>query len=199
MKKFLLYSCLCLLFLMGCTVNGPNSNEISQDKKEDVIPPIINVKNYVFETMVGNPVNIETATAIDENDGTCDVRILGNVNFNKPGEYYLEYLATDLSGNESKVSFTVIVKEKIENSEVTASSENSREVGCNGENVYDPSLPCNQMITDVNDMAEIYQDQSGYEKCKVKVDQFNEFGFDYECVKLYQNDQKIWGYGLLKK
>ncbi|MEF9892580.1 MAG: DUF5011 domain-containing protein [Anaerorhabdus sp.] len=199
MKKFLLYSCLCLVLLTGCTQEKKVMDPIEKDKKEDTIPPVINVKNYVFETMQGNPINIDTATAIDAYDGPCDVRVLGTVNFNKPGEYYLEYLATDLSGNESKASFTVIVKEKIENSESTASSDNPNEEGCNGENVYDPSLSCNHMITDVNDMVEIYQDQSGYKKCMAKVEEFKENGFDYECVKLYQNDQKIWGYGLIKK
>lgn len=194
MKKILLSLCF-LVLLVGCST----SNQAQTEKNEDKIAPVINVKNYVFETTVGRPVNLDTATALDAVDGPIDVRILGTVDFNQSGEYYLEYLAIDLNGNESKTPFTVVVKEQTTDSETTSSGANTNQVGCDASGAYDNTLPCNRMISDVNDMVMIFQDQDGYASCVGKIEELNDESVKYECVQLYRNDQKTWGYGLQKK
>lgn len=190
MRKIWIYA---LLFLVvGCATKI----EENQNQNEDKNPPIINVKSFIFETIVGNPINIETATAWDDQDGTCDVRVDGQVNFNKVGEYYLRYTTIDLSGNKAETSFTVIVKEKA-NIETAESNTNSNEnTGCTNQSSYDPTLPCEHMITDVSEMLVIYQDDSGFERCQTKIEQLGEK--DYYCEKLYRNDQEVWGYGIIK-
>lgn len=193
MKKLILFL-LIFLIVVGCANKAMTNNEL-----EDTTPPWINVENYVFETEVGNPINYETATAYDETDGPCDVRVVGRVNFNIPGEYYLKYTTKDISGNVSEEPFTVIVY-KDSKQETLAENENESEEikTCDQTNAMDKNKPCHVVVSDLTDYKMIFQDNDGYNRCAAYGDSLIEENesIQYTCEKLFRNDNELWGYGI---
>lgn len=187
-----------LVMLTACQKN---------DKSElielaDQTPPWIQVESYEFATTVGNPINLETASAYDETDGPCEVVIVGTVNFNKSGEYYLKYVAKDLSGNVEEEPFTVIVNEENEKTPLPSKSDDiNKNMGCDKNNAMDSQVPCNKMMTDVTNVQRIFQGKEGYDACVVYGNEQKEMEIikSYQCQKLMRNDNKLWGYGITVK
>ncbi|WP_171044276.1 immunoglobulin-like domain-containing protein [Pseudoalteromonas citrea] len=100
--------------LTGCGgSNTSDSNTESQTiTQNDTTPPVL--------TILGeNPITIEGggkyedsgATALDSEDGELAVTTANNVSADKVGEYTVEYIATDSSGNTAQVIRTVIVED----------------------------------------------------------------------------------------
>ncbi|MEG0240191.1 immunoglobulin-like domain-containing protein [Anaerorhabdus sp.] len=193
MKKYIILF-LCLFVVTAC-INKQSTSSIP----EDISPPWINVENYIFETEVGNPINYETAIAYDETDGPCDVDVEGRVNFNIAGEYYLRYVAQDMSGNESSEPFTVIVHESSTKETVNPDDTNAEiNKTCVQKNAVDKNQPCEMMVTNITDYEVIFQEPSGYDRCVAYGDELvdTEQIKNYSCNKLLRNDSGLWGYGI---
>lgn len=184
-----------LLLLTSCQTNTENE----MIDLGDVTPPWIQVESYEFETTVGNPINMETASAYDETDGPCEIRIIGTVNFNKVGEYYLKYVSKDLSGNIQEQPFTVIVNEVGNKASTPLPTEDDKEeLGCKNKNAKDKYLSCNHMVSDVSEIEMIFQGNEGYTACMAYGDELEESKEiqSYKCVPLLRNDYNNWGYGI---
>lgn len=76
----------------------------------DVTPPIIHL-NGSEEIILkqGSEFN-DPVTATDDHDSVVSVTITGNVDFNKAGEYTLNYTAKDSAGNQSTALRKIIVR-----------------------------------------------------------------------------------------
>ena len=77
---------------------------------------------------------MDGVTAIDTEDGniTKHIKVIGNVNTNKPGKYELTYKVTDKDGNSTTVKRTIIVNSKelhINNLPVIHAEDKTIEVG----------------------------------------------------------------------
>jgi predicted small secreted protein len=81
---------------------------------KDVTPPVItlNGESLVKLTMEGNYTELG-ATAVDNSDGNLGVKISGDFNTSKDGNYTLTYTATDTSGNSAQVVRVVRVYPKV--------------------------------------------------------------------------------------
>ncbi len=74
-------------------------------------PEISGVKNW--ETVCGEEIDLlEGITVVDLSKEAIQATIEGKYHFDKVGTYSLFYLAKDSSGNETKVPFELVVKEK---------------------------------------------------------------------------------------
>ena len=80
----------------------------------DETSPVITYKKEL-STKVGNNIDLlEGVTVTDNSKEEIPVKVLGDYDINKEGNYSLTYFAVDKSGNETKEDFTLIVsKEKI--------------------------------------------------------------------------------------
>ncbi|MEG0177012.1 immunoglobulin-like domain-containing protein [Anaerorhabdus sp.] len=191
----LLKLCLfCILLISGCSATPTNNAE----EMKDTSAPWINVKNYVFETTVGNPINYETAYAYDDIDFACNVEVSGYVNFNKVGEYYLKYVARDTSGNKSEEPFTIIVKPEGEQATSTPNTNISIDSTCDTKGAIDPNQPCDIVVSNLDEYTMLFQDSDGYNRCVAIGDEEieKETINDYKCETIYTNDNNIWGYGI---
>ncbi|MCU9811317.1 DUF5011 domain-containing protein [Paraclostridium sp. AKS81] len=77
---------------------------------------------------------MDGVTAIDTEDGniTKHIKVIGNVNTNKPGKYELTYKVTDKDGNSTTVKRTIIVNSKelhVNNLPVIHAEDKTIEVG----------------------------------------------------------------------
>lgn len=177
MKKLLCLLSICLLG--SCGLN----------QKSDTNGPYINLTQYEFTTPVGEEIDFSNVTAYDDVDGLIPVIIRGNVNYNKPGEYYLTLTAVDYSNNQTDVGIVVYVVEK---EYVTTNVEEPKvtePTGCpNGKN---PAVGCDVVLhNDVKDYDTLYYGSESKERCESR-----EGG---KCEVIYTNDQTFWGYGFIK-
>ena len=179
MKKILVLLSLCLL---GGCVEGIN-------QKDDRSGPYINLNQYEFTTQVGEEIDFSNVTAYDDVDGLIPVVVRGNVNYDKPGEYYLTLTAVDYSNNQTDVGIVVNVVEKEYVKEEIKEPEVIESFGCpNGKN---PAVGCDIVLhNDVKDYDTLYYGKDGKERCESR-----EGG---KCEVIYTNDHTFWGYGFIK-
>lgn len=79
---------------------------------DDIAPIIDGVKDITI--FVGDKVDLIKNIKVTDNSGDeLDIKIEGNYDINKSGEYNLSYLAVDNSGNKTKEDFKLIVREKV--------------------------------------------------------------------------------------
>lgn len=80
----------------------------------DETSPVITYKKEL-STKVGSNIDLlEGVVVTDNSNEEIQVKVLGDYDINKEGNYSLTYFAVDKSGNETKEDFTLIVsKEKI--------------------------------------------------------------------------------------
>lgn len=113
---------------------GNKASAIRKVKVVDTKAPVITLNGESKITLEqGDKYEELGATANDEVDGQVEVKITGNVDVDKAGEYKITYTATDNSKNTSTVTRSIEVKEKkvvednkdIENNETIDSSKES--------------------------------------------------------------------------
>lgn len=177
-----------VLFLWGCetTTTTPQANIA-----KDTTPPWIDVKQYHIETIAGNPVDLSGPTAYDDVDGVCDVEISGYVNWDKPGDYYIVYKASDTSGNEQEVPITVTVLEQdTQVSQTPLSDDQGVTLGCQDPNAKDPTKSCDAILnSEIESFNKLFYGPKSLEQCL-------EYTNDEEaCIPIYTNDNNFWGYG----
>lgn len=90
----------------------------------DKTPPLVWLGS-VYTVNKGSKINLEeTILCMDNYDRTPDYHIEGDYNLNEVGDYPLTYVATDDNQNETRINFTLRVKEKSSGSSNTNSSTN---------------------------------------------------------------------------
>lgn len=113
---------------------GNKASAIRKVKVVDTKAPVITLNGESKITLEqGDKYEELGATANDAVDGQVEVKITGNVDVDKAGEYKITYTATDNSKNTSTVTRSIEVKEKkvvednkdIENNETIDSSKES--------------------------------------------------------------------------
>lgn len=91
---------------------GKKKNYTFEIEVVDTVSPNISYNTSILITE-GEEVNLlKDVVAVDNIDGEVEVSIIGEYDTNKIGTYNLEYVAKDKSGNESKVEFQLVVKQK---------------------------------------------------------------------------------------
>ncbi len=86
-----------------------STKEYKNDNK-DTEKPIIIAENKMFRTKVGNEVDLlQNVTVTDNSNENLTVSIEGDYDFGKSGNYNLQYVATDSSGNKATEDFTLKV------------------------------------------------------------------------------------------
>ena len=178
-----------VLIMSGCMSNI--QDEI--DPNKDTTPPWIDVKTYIIETTVGKSVDLNGPTAYDAKDGMCDVEVKGYIDWNKAGEYFIVYEASDTSGNTQQVPITVVVKEAAVATVDPEDETISEKEECAGE-VKDATKDCNSVLnSDIDKYFKIYDNgEKGLINCeKDKLE-------DEICEAIYTNDGSLWGYGIRK-
>lgn len=81
---------------------------------EDTTPPVISgVVEYV-EVMQTDYYDYEAVTVEDDMDQNPELTITGNVDFSYPGEYLINYMAVDRSGNVTSIDATIVVIQNVE-------------------------------------------------------------------------------------
>ena len=171
--------------LCGCVDNNI--------RKNDDTGPYINLSQYEFTTQVGKEIDFSNITAYDDVDGLIPVIVRGNVNYNKPGEYYLTLTAVDYSNNQTDVGIVVYVTEEEYIQEENLPVIKEEEISC--PNGKDPSLGCDIVLhEDIKDYEMLFSGEEGKEHCENKVVEDKT-----TCEVIYTNDQSFWGYGLRKK
>ena len=129
--------------------------EIVADTKK----PVFNLPNKVYNTVVGNPLTLETVTATDNRDGKLNVAISGTVDFDTVGLYNITYTATDSSGNSSKlthiynvekvaavVDYAINIKNPTSNNGITFTDPSNELTLMFNNIVYDQTLPASIMF-----------------------------------------------------
>lgn len=80
----------------------------------DTMAPHISLNNLTeLHVATGSEFIDKNVTALDNLDGNVTVTVDGKVDVNTPGKYQLIYTATDMAGNSSSETRTVIVEDKI--------------------------------------------------------------------------------------
>jgi len=88
---------------------GQTKNESFTVEFIDKIPPVITAPES-FLTMIGQEIDLlKDSSATDESGEKLTVKVNGNYDFNKAGEYPLTYTAKDSSGNLAEKAFTLTV------------------------------------------------------------------------------------------
>lgn len=78
--------------------------------KKDKTAPVISLNGERTVFLILNSDYIEPgATAVDDLDGYLQVSVSGEVNVNLAGVYYVQYSATDASGNSNSATRSVVV------------------------------------------------------------------------------------------
>lgn len=101
-----------------CEYKYTNLLNITKSKKSKVlvvdnIKPTITLNGEdVIYMLVNNDYQELGYNVQDNYDSDVEVIITGEINVNVPGVYYLKYTAKDSSGNKSKVTRKIIVREK---------------------------------------------------------------------------------------
>ena len=76
----------------------------------DTVSPVITYKNTITTTK-GKKINLLDGVKADDNSKEkISVSVSGNYDINKVGDYKLQYIASDSSGNATKKDFTLSVK-----------------------------------------------------------------------------------------
>ena len=99
------------------------------DKPIENNKPIIKVVSSVDTIIVGSNFDpLAGVSAYDEEDGdlTSTIKVLGNVDISKAGEYKLIYTVEDKDGNISTFTRIVVVKEE---DTLTSENNNAAETG----------------------------------------------------------------------
>ncbi len=80
---------------------------------KDTVAPVIEFKNKLtteYDTKIDL---LKGVVAKDDYDEEVEVSVVGEYDLKKAGEYNLQYVAKDSSGNETKEDFVLVVKEKV--------------------------------------------------------------------------------------
>lgn len=142
------------------TIVNEKSTEILIEDKE--APTINGVADK--EITVGDQINLQDGiTATDNVDGEVEVKVEGEVDNNKAGEYQIKVTATDNAGNNAEASFKVNVKEKpvvtttspkiSSNSSTSKGGSNGGAVASSGNHVQDILRLTNQYRAEVGQNA----------------------------------------------
>ena len=111
--------------------NYKNEEKIVTLVVEDTIPPVIEgYKNIEIKAYENVPNLLEEISATDNSLEEIEVTITGEYNNEKVGEYSINYLAVDSSGNASMKTIKIVVKEN-ENVKISKTSK-----GYNMKNYY---------------------------------------------------------------
>jgi len=87
----------------------------------DTISPVIVAKDEINVT-VGNKIDLLDKVEVSDNSNeNLEVKMLGEYNFNKVGNYNLKYYVEDSSGNNTKHEFTLKVVSDLNNRNFTTS------------------------------------------------------------------------------
>ena len=157
----------------------------------DTTGPYINLNKYVFDTTVGNEIDFSYITGYDDVDGLVPVTVLGQIDYNTPGEYYPVLSAVDYSNNETLVGIVVNVREEM-HTDVTPEPEviphEEEAAGCDNDHALRPDLPCSVVVPETAEGYEmLYYGTDGLERC------------GEACEAVYRNDGTFWGYGRKKE
>lgn len=108
-----------------------NGYIIFRDKKIKLNLKVIDDENPTIEGVkditvyVNNDVELlKNIKVTDNSHDTVDIKIDGEYNVKKVGEYKLIYVATDKSNNETRKDFKLIVKEKVVENKPVSENEN---------------------------------------------------------------------------
>lgn len=108
-------------------------------KVVDTEAPVITCKDS-YVTTVGEKIDfLKDVKVSDNSKEKIDVKVEGNYDFNKAGNYDLEFIAKDSSGNEGKKKFNLFVKEKVKAKEVEKTSDSSKEKNNSGSSSFTTS------------------------------------------------------------
>ena len=102
----------------------------AKDAGTDSKAPQLSVPNEDLVVEAGStPDLLAGVTASDDVDGdlTDSIEVVGNVDFNKPGRYVINYVVKDVNGNQATANRIVVVNEKDNSSSSTGSSDGSSE------------------------------------------------------------------------
>ena len=103
--------------------NNEHEYSILVDIKDNVGPTI--TFNDKLTTEVGKQINLLDGVSAKDNDKDIEVKVEGDYDFNKAGEYKLYYVAKDDNNNETKKEFTLVVKEKKQETNNNNTSNNN--------------------------------------------------------------------------
>ncbi len=123
---------------------GKNKDFVYKVIVKDTEKPIIKY-DKVIEIFEGENVNlIDKAEVSDNSSENIDLKIEGEYNMSKAGEYHLYYVAKDSSGNEAKEEFVLKVKAKENNNDInlnnpTNNNNNKENNNSNANTTKDPT------------------------------------------------------------
>lgn len=186
-KKWWTSAFALVLLLTGC-------QNIQEEIEEDTVPPWIDVKQYLIETYEGKEVDLDIASAYDAQDGICDVERSGFVDWNKVGDYFVVYTASDTSGNQQEVAITVRVLPPVGNDTIPNQIDDEELVDptCDVEGALDPSIPCNQVLNaEAIKYRKLFYGKHSLDVCNAEI------GENETCLPINANDGSFWGYGIL--
>ena len=87
-----------------------NSEKENKNANKDIEKPVITTETKMFRTKVGTEVDLlQNVTVTDNSNENLTVSIEGDYDFGKSGNYNLQYVATDSSGNKATEDFTLKV------------------------------------------------------------------------------------------
>lgn len=85
----------------------------------DTEKPLIEFNDRII-TEQGKDIDLTKGVVVKDNSlETIEVKVLGEYDINKTGEYKLFYVAKDSSGNKTKEGFVLVVRDKIINQDLT--------------------------------------------------------------------------------
>lgn len=186
-KKWLTSALALVLLLAGC-------QNTQEEINEDTTPPWIDVKQYLIETYEGKEVDLDIATAYDAQDGICDVERTGFVDWNKVGDYFVVYTASDTSGNQQEVAITVRVLPPIGNDSIPSKNDEAELINptCEVAGALDPNIPCSQVLNaEAIKYRKLFYGKHSLDVCNAEI------GENEVCMPISANDGSFWGYGIL--
>jgi len=101
---------LAVFSLTACERDNATSEAETENGATDITPPVVSlVGNEQIEVAFNAVFRDLGAVAIDHVDGEVPVVVKGSVDTSIPGDYQLDYSATDSGGNSGAITRTVTV------------------------------------------------------------------------------------------
>lgn len=201
-KVFLIIS--LLLLITACSVDQPGVSEpsvVEEDNNEQEVievvvksNPIITINSDSLKTVWNKPIDLlEGVSAKDYLGNDLKVKVVGKYDFNGMDTYNLEYLATDLNGLSTSISFQLIVGEP----EVLCYPD--AEKGSAPDNQY---LPCDYVFEEElknfknNSVAEFDPKKDGWKQCELEGQKYDKTLYVTDCIPLLDNVRNTAKVGL---
>lgn len=146
-----------ITFLTKNIKNEKMVNVVVIDNEKPVIEGVTNK-----EITVGDNINLEEGiTARDNVDKEVEIKIDGTVDNEKPGNYDIKVIASDKSGNTEELTFTVTVKEKVQEQEIINKVDNIGKQNTANSGSSTATVSAEQHISDILRITNQYRAEVG--------------------------------------